>query len=287
MKLPADVVETAKQALGGKNPTAKRMKDILADYMRLKSAKPGEVVPLSPGVTPQDVTTQETIQRLLEDVPKEDQPSVVLGTDGETVEWEKAPELDDEERTNYDPVPPHPPIHPDPIINALFSELRSMRQEIQGLRKPPTEEEKEAALAAGKLPVPAAGEWAGPIGYTGSASLPQGEWFRSPFGPPIQMKICNCSSCPPHRKVHYFCPICRTGPHDYNRVIGGIKNHLAPGSTWGIQHVMCSIPCWNQYQPLIDGRPRPQVDPFAPVNPNVAPTATVDLPAPRPGLGSD
>lgn len=136
---------------------------------------------------------------------------------------------------------------PDDKEARLLAIIAGLEARIEEIRKPPTEEERDRAIGDGRLPV--ATVEAPPLGYTGSAELPRGIWFKSPLGPRIDIKLCDCPTCTPYRFHHYFCVVCHGGPFNYlQRHPAGRKMHPSPGSTWGLNHECCSAPCWTRYQ---------------------------------------
>ena len=258
MNLDPGLKERIKGLLGGKNVTKRRMETLVEELEQarlLREADPGG--PSNPHVgIPQVPPPFEEMVAAPGMNPAPRVAALPLPGPDEPEE-----EDDDDISTPFD-VParepvvtlPPPPMFQDPEKQLMYELLQSLKAEVVALRKPATQQEKDEAIGAGKLPlvtVPA-----GPVGYTGQASLPRGVWFPSPLGPKVPMRLCDCGDCSPFRVNHYWCSICKSGPHHYKQAYPyGRKMWMAPGSTWGVPHETCSPLCWQQYLALIGRQP--------------------------------
>lgn len=141
--------------------------------------------------------------------------------------------------------------------NALMMEaLKGLEAKVTELatKRPEAGDEADRATAAGKLPIP--GTSAPPLGLTGFSALPIGKWIESPLGPKVPFKICGCGRCTPFRLQHWFCSVCKSGPHHYQqRYPHFMKMWTAPGGVWGINHTACSEPCRMSYLATIGVAP--------------------------------
>ena len=249
MRLKGDVVDRLRQVLGGKTPTEKRIVKLLEEVEQRRQVGQVEAAAVRMGLLPGpeapaggSEVPQSPLEALRED----------LGDGGEIV-LEDAPESP---QAIPEPVQPAPgPGGWDEERKILYATLKQMQEKIADLSRPVTAEDKNQAIGAGKLPVNAVA--APPIGFTGPASLPRGEWFVSPsFAPPIKMWICGCPECKT-RLSHYRCVICHAGPFFYDPRKGrspqGRKDWFAPGAQWGISHEACSPLCWMQYSQVYLG----------------------------------
>lgn len=219
MKVSRELTERLQALLGGKNPTNRRIEALLDEIQELKKSPTAVATLERPGGPDPD---PEPIEK------EDDKPLDPDGDDG----------------ARGAALAPQATFQ-DPEKALLWATIRNLEQTIQEIRKPPTAEEKGEAMFTGKLPVSTIP--GPPLGYTGTASLPRGVWFESPFGPKIHMKLCGCAQCGTVMH-HYFCVSCRSGPHNYQqRHPGGRKAYFAPGSTWGVSHEACSPVCWMRY----------------------------------------
>lgn len=234
MKLKGAVVDRMREVLGGKTPTEKRIKDALAELERLRAKQavemsnavtgsPGVTTAASPGVNIPDVGTASVVPEAFIPPGPDDEEE-----DDDTPEAAPAQEMPKSER------------------DAMAAAIRNLEQKVLELSKPRTAEDRDLAIGAGRLPTTVAE--APPLGYTGSAQLPRGVWFESPYGPKIQIRLCDCADCTPYRLQHYFCVQCHRGPIDYQQHNPqGRKLWMAPGATWGISHECCTAVCYMRY----------------------------------------
>src|SRR3990167_4692599 len=246
MKINAGVKEKIRQALGGKTPTNTRLKKLLEEVEQRRQMGQVEAAATEMGLLGQNATPasgndahQTPLEALREDLGGGDGivlegPPGSVPEAGESVQPAPAPGSWDEER------------------KILYATLKQMQEKIADLSRPVTAEDKNQAIGAGKWPVPAIAP--PPIGFTGPASLPRGEWFVSPsFAPQIKMWICGCPECKT-RLSHYRCVVCHAGPFFYDPRKGrspqGRKDWFAPGAVWGISHESCSPACWGQYSAM-------------------------------------
>lgn len=235
VRITGTLADRVRALLGGENPTPKRVTDLL-DELEQRRVVPGQESLVKPGA---EMPREAHAPALAEVDPSELGEGTQLVNAIITGMTAPFPTADAEVPTGWAEE-----------RRVLYATLKGLEAKIEELRKPPTAEERDQAIGSGKLPVTTAP--AAPLGYTGSAQLPRGTWFLSPFGPRIEMKICGCPECTPFRLQHYFCVMCRTGPYHYQqRYPGGRKMWAAPGSTWGINHECCSVVCWMRYQELI------------------------------------
>ena len=179
MKLKGAVVDRMREVLGGKTPTGKRVADLLAEVEHLRATQGAHVGQgtVSSGGHPPDVGSEDF------------NPPGDLETAAVESEAVEAPPVAADDRA------------------ILIATLKHLEAKVAELSKPREKEETEQAIGAGRLPIATAAP--APVGYTGSAELPRGTWFRSPFGPPIQMMLCGCAECSPFRLNHSFCVSCR------------------------------------------------------------------------------
>jgi hypothetical protein len=206
MKLKGEIVDRMRTVLGGKTPTEKRIRDLLAEVEGLRA--------------------EGHADRVADSMPVESFLPPIQ--DGEEIET--------------------PPV--DRNMAIMMATIANLEAKVTELSKPRTAEEKDEAIGLGRLPV--AVSPAAPLGYSGSAQLPRGEWFVSPFGPKIKMKLCGCPQCSPFRLQHYFCVTCQRGPIDYQQHNPqGRKIWLAPGATWGVSHECCQVVCYMRYMESI------------------------------------
>lgn len=252
MNLDTGLKERVKSLLGGRNVTKRRLEMLLEEVAQarlLREAPPIEVDPPTPG--PGDMRPLTPLADPVDALP-------LPGPD----EDENENENEDEDLSTPFEIPARPkmpvtvaaaPLFADPEKQLMYEMLQSLKTEIASLRKPTTEQEKTEALMAGKLPPLVA---ASPIGFTRKAEPPVGQWFLSPLGPKIQMRLCDCGACTPFRVTHYFCAICLGGPFHYKQTYPhGRKMWLYPGSTSGISHELCSPTCWTQYMAMLGRQP--------------------------------
>lgn len=248
MNLDPGLKERVKSLIGGRNVTKKRLETLLDEVEQARLLREGPRVEMDPPIlAPGDVVTLAP--------PVENTGALPLAgpdEDGDPDDDLSKP-FEAPERPAMPLTVPPAPLFADPEKQLMYEMLQAMRAEIANLRKPSIEDEKNEALVGGKLPpvVPA-----GSVGFTGKAALPVGQWFTSPLGPKVQMRICDCSECGPFRVSHYFCVICRSGPHHYKGVYPhGRKMWMYPGSTSGISHELCSPTCWIQYMSMLGRQP--------------------------------
>ena len=269
LKITADMKAKLREMLGGKRPTEKRVSALLEElaYMR---AIPVQVRPpaedsgssLSPvgaaqdlGDDPEDHINDEP-DDLLDDPELKAQSTpiefgdalapgrgpilasgvasggVILAPGRIMTMHKKAPDAEMLELRN--------------MIRAQTQLIAGLEQKVTELNTPRKAEEKDEAIGEGKLPVSSIP--APLIGYSGSAQLPRGVLFESPFGPKVQLKICDCPDCKPHRLTHYFCCICHRGPFHVRQSYANFsKDWMAPGNVWGVSHKTCSMPCTMAY----------------------------------------
>ncbi len=226
MKLAPELIEQVKGLLGGRNLTQKRMAELMRELEQRRVMDAEAVVTDLPVVEKPDPKAEPVTDPAPTTAPPSRGPEAA-SPDAQKWEHER---------------------------KALYDQLQAMNAKIEEMRRPVTEEERGRAMMAGVLPVetPAAAT----LGYAGSQQLPQGVWFMSPLGPKIQMKLCGCDQCKPHRRTHYFCVECRTGPHHYlQRYPGGRMMWLFPGGASGIVHECCTQVCWTQYQSRLGVQP--------------------------------
>ena len=130
---------------------------------------------------------------------------------------------------------PASPANWDEEKRLLYETIRSLEGKIEELRKPAGPKEREEAIATGKLPPP-------------NRVAPESGTPRRQLGPKVFVKLCECGRCTDSRRYHWFCCICRSGPHHYQqRYPHFTKNWYEPGSVRGISHHACSEPCRMQY----------------------------------------
>lgn len=248
MNLDPGLKERVKSLIGGRNVTKKRLETLLDEVEQARLLREGPPVEMDPPIlAPGDVVTLAP--------PVENTGALPLAgpdEDGDPDDDLSKP-FEAPERPAMPLTVPAPPLFADPEKQLMYEMLQGMRAEIAALRVPATEAEKNEALMAGKLPAVAA---AGSVGFTSQASLPRGEWFTSPFGPKVRMRICDCGECTPFRVSHYWCVVCAGGPFHYKQTYPhGRKMWLAPGGAWGVSHELCSPTCWIQYMSMLGRQP--------------------------------
>lgn len=209
VKIRGNAEDKARALLGGDNPTPARVASLLDELEQRRA--------LTDGPTPERTDTMET-------------------TTAPPQGWEaERAQLLEEKRQLA-------------AQNAQTLELlRSLEGKVNELAAArPTIEDSERAIAASKLPPPGAS--APPLGLNGFTALPVGKWIESPLGPKVNFKICGCGRCTPSRLHHWFCCICKSGPHLYQqRYPHFTKLWTASGGVWGINHHACSEPCRMSY----------------------------------------
>lgn len=137
------------------------------------------------------------------------------------------------------PAPSAAPPDWDVERKALYAAITAMEQKIAEIKSPHDAETTDRAIGEGKLPVP--GTKAPALGMP-----------TSPLGPKVFYKLCTCGKCTPFRLYHWFCCICRSGPHHYQqRYPHYTKNWMEPGGVRGVAHHVCSEPCRMSYLGLL------------------------------------
>jgi hypothetical protein len=287
MKLKGAVVDRMREVLGGRTPTERRVEKLLEEVETLRAK------PFMLGANPDgsvSMTDPSGKEWLSKDAgvtwtlvaPPDGNPvvSVEVKTPQDERLMPPGPGEDDEDEDEGPVVETIPKTEREIMMAAI----QNLEAKVAELSKPRTAEDREQAIGAGRLPTvitPAA-----PIGYTGSAQLPRGEWFETPAlfrtAPKILMMICGCPDCTPFRLQHYFCVTCHKGPLDYQQKNpAGRKIWLAPGATWGITHESCSVVCYMRYMELMGV--------VSGINEHVAPAVASDGVPAKPALlpGSD
>lgn len=252
VKVTGAIKDRVMRLLGGANPTPKRLDALLEELeVRRETASPSAGEPVPSIATDDD----DPLTRILETGPTlEETPEAVAA----------------EVAYNEEEAEPDPPSAPPEVVeSARDVELRLLREQNQLLmRHLGVIEKKLDAMAvsaeaarpgASLLPPPDA--VAPPLGNTGPASWPIGEWFNSPLGPRVPYKLCSCERCTSGVLHHWYCVVCKGGPHHYQVVCREhgegqrnpmyIKNHFAPGGIWGISHNTCSPLCTMQYMSMM------------------------------------
>lgn len=231
MKLSDQIKDKAKELLGGKNVTARRMESLLEEVAELR-AKSADAPPVAPGPMPAEMLG----------LPERMREDLAASLSGPLPVALTAPEVP------ADPAPPTTASAPDwaEERKLLYASLDQMQKKIEDMEKRTSKEDVDQAVGAGKLPITSIP--APPLGYQGLGDIPVGTWIRSPLGPPVNFIICGCGKCTSHRLIHWFCSVCKQGPFDYRgRIPHYSKNHMAPGGVWGIAHNACSEPCRMSY----------------------------------------
>lgn len=249
MRLKGDIVDRMRSVLGGKTPTEKRMKDLLEEVeaLRAKQAKNAEQMTAGEVVADTaygsvDISTAGSGYVATAQMP--DRVKASNDAAGRLLQAFIPPGPDEELEDGGEAAGAHPALVADMAI--MMATIKNLEAKVTELSKPRSAEDKDQAIGAGRLPIVVSEP--APVGYTGSAALPRGTWFTSPFGPKIQMKLCDCPQCSPFRLQHYFCVTCQKGPIDYQQHNPqGRKIWLAPGATWGISHEACSVVCYMRY----------------------------------------
>ena len=104
---------------------------------------------------------------------------------------------------------------------------------------------RSAAIIEGKLP---------PSQVRGAS--PHGEPVIPGAPSPRRYKVCQCRSCSPTRRMHWYCCICGGGAYLYaSRVPFFTKNWYEPGGIRGLAHHCCSEPCRVDYLRQIGVQP--------------------------------
>lgn len=218
--------ERISNLLGGKKPTPKRLEGLLDELQQLRETPEAS---RQPGDLPDGVEDRE---------------------DAEPV---SAPPVD----------PPGRKDARDDLIELLRNQnsmmmttLKNMESRIEDMQRKNSIKDLADAKEAGLLPPAVA---APPLGNTGPAAWPVGQFFKSPLGPPVSKKLCAC--CAGGSQHHWYCVICQSGPHHYAvpcRTHNDAQRHpfyrkewMAPGSIWGISHEACSHVCYMTYLGMI------------------------------------
>lgn len=262
VKITGSLKDRVQALLGGSNPTPKRLESLLDELEERRQ------VDKAPGLDdrgPEDpmVATPSPDfmagKRAAEPFPPLFEPGDTIAA----VALERDPAPDREPESEPEPKQQH--LHDDDIRLAESVEVKLLREQNQLLmrhleaieKKLDTIVVKPEDAREGASLLPPAGSMAPPLGLTGPASWPKGEWFSSPLGPRVPHKVCDCHRCSTGVLHHWFCNVCRSGPHHYQVVCREhgegqrnptyIKNHFAPGGIWGISHNACSPLCYMQY----------------------------------------
>jgi hypothetical protein len=159
------------------------------------------------------------------------------------------PDPNDSERpvptAEPNPVPAPVVGNSDPEKDALYKVIAGLEAKIKENAQTPAKE-MDQEIGAGRLPLPSA--QAPPLGLTGLGDIPLGKWITSPIGPKVPYIICGCGKCTHARLEHWYCSVCRSGPHHYKqRYPHFSKNWMYPGGVWGVNHTMCSENCRMSY----------------------------------------
>ena len=281
----ADKVSTL---LGGKNITERRVESLLEELEALRNEnnalREREAIPTT-GTGMQEAaarhidTAMTAINLGVEAATLRMRPisTVPVGTPVLAGETPKAPlggqavphlleddfnveelEEDDEPAEVEAPAPSLPnvltlPPGLSPTEKFMMEMLQKLAGDIADLKKPSEEKQRSQAVMDGKLPPPSMIQPLVGLAFKKYSDIPRGQWVKSPFGPSVNIRLCNCNSCSYVKELHYYCVICQGGPHGLQG--GGrphyVQGHFAPGSSWGVNHYCCSEPCFQRYQSII------------------------------------
>ena len=258
VKLGSEVAEKVRQLLGGQNPTPKRIEKLMTELEQRRAVDPsadaspaellaGPTIPERPAPLPDPEPEDDEIEDLAE--PVRQATPLVVG---------KATPL------------PGPPSDWEAQKDMLIRTIQSLEKKIDEIKKPALPEERDQAIGMGQLPPPSVK--AAPLGFP-----------TSPLGPKVFYRVCDCQKCTPFRVFHWFCVICRSGPHAYlQRYPHFTKNWYAAGNISGVAHHCCSESCRMQYLGLIGVIPGVNdAEPPVPVGPGAEPSR------PNPAFDSD
>jgi hypothetical protein len=278
VKISGSLRDRVVRLLGGKNPTANRVESLLTELEQARALRgEGTFVPDPPDPPP---LSEEETAALLD-------------------------EADHGAATHFEEPPTVVPAAPTSELELLREQnrillegMKLLEKKVDALGKAPTLTPEEARAGGQLLPPSVA---APPLGLTGPAAWPIGEWFVSPLGPRVYVKICEC--CGRGTQHHWYCCVCKSGPHHYQSVCRDhhdpqrnpnyIKNHFAPGGVWGISHSCCSPLCYMQYMnflgviPGVNDAEPPSVQPMAQLPMPGAPPVPANAQPARRGFDSD
>src|SRR3990167_2666163 len=168
-KLKSDVEEKVRELLGGLNPTAKRVEDLLEELAQRRIAAAAG-------------------QKFIAPEPAVDAAAEDLEPDGAEVVAEE------------EPVPvPFPATLSDLERQAALLEAtrKQYEEKLADLARVQDPADVDRAVGAGKLPPP--NTTAPPLGLRGFNSIPRGKWVKTPIGAPvfrsIDFIICDCEAC--------------------------------------------------------------------------------------------
>lgn len=249
VKIVGGLKERIRTLLGGQNPTPKRVEALLDELEQTRA-----IVGIAPTAEQPKPPEPESDPAPPPTPPPV--PQAVADGDFEDLELEDVVTDPDEPERLPEPQDPRDAMMQRLMLqnNLMMKQIQNLGQVIEQMKKPATAQDIADARSEGRLPPVVS---APPLGFTSGepGTWPIGEWFTSPLGPRVWMKVCAC--CGKGTWHHWYCCICKAGPfhymtpckihHDAMRHPFYTKNHFGPGQVWGVGHACCSKPCMDDY----------------------------------------